>query len=128
MGAGKVSNATPLSQDAVVTGPALQNLLKLLASGRDDALLRFSLGNEYLKAGEHASAAEHLRVAVERDPAYSAAWKLLGKALHETGAAAEALTAYREGIAVAERKGDKQAAKEMTVFARRIERRLEGVA
>ena len=39
----------------------------------------------------------------------------------------EALTAYREGIAVAHARGDKQAEKEMTVFARRIERtRLRG--
>jgi hypothetical protein len=35
-----------------------------------------------------------------------------------------ALGAYREGTAVAERKGDKQAAKEMQVFAKRVERRL----
>jgi predicted Zn-dependent protease len=128
MGAGKVSNATPLSQDAFVTGPALQNLLKLLASGRDNALLRFSLGNEYLKAGEHACAAEHLRAAVDRDPAYSAAWKLLGRALEGAERFADALAAYREGIAVAERRGDKQAAKEMTVFARRIERKLADVS
>jgi Tfp pilus assembly protein PilF len=94
----------------------------MLDAGRDGALLRFSLGNEYLKAGDAASAAGHLRVAVSHDPAYSAAWKLLGRALEASGAPDEALAAYREGIAVAERKGDKQAAKEMTVFARRLER------
>ena len=36
-----------------------------------------------------------------------------------------ALDAYRQGIAVAETKGDKQAAREMAVFARRIEKQLE---
>jgi predicted Zn-dependent protease len=130
MGAGKVSNATPriLYTYAVVTGPALQNLLKLLASGRDNALVRFSVGNEYLKVAEHDAAADHLRIAVRHDPAYSAAWKLLGRALEAGEHLPDALAAFREGIAVAERKGDKQAAKEMTVFARRIERRLEGVA
>ena len=107
-----------------MTGAALQNLLKMLEGGRDNALLRFSLGNEYLKAGNHDAAAEHLRAAVEHDPAYSAAWKLLGRALEAAGQLPEALAAYREGVAVAERKGDKQAAKEMTVFARRIERKL----
>ena len=30
----------------------LENFLAMLASGRDNALLRFSLGNEYLKQGE----------------------------------------------------------------------------
>ena len=92
----------------------LENFLAMLAGGRDNALLRFSLGNEYLKQGDAAKAAEHLRRAVEHDPKYSAAWKLLG----------QALAAYRQGIAVAEARGDKQAAKEMGVFARRIEKQL----
>jgi Tfp pilus assembly protein PilF len=94
----------------------------LLASGKDGALLRFGLGMHYLKAGEAARAAGHLRRAVEQDPAYSAAWKLLGKALAESGATAEAMAAYRSGIAAAEARGDKQAAKEMTVFLRRLEK------
>jgi predicted Zn-dependent protease len=105
-----------------VSSTTLTNLLKMLASGRNDALLRFSLGNEYLKIGDTTAAAEHLKAAVERDPNYSAAWKALGRALEAKGAKNEALAAYREGISVAERKGDKQAAKEMSVFARRIER------
>jgi Tfp pilus assembly protein PilF len=101
---------------------AIANLLKLLAGGRDNALLRFSLGAEYLKSGEGREAAAHLRAAVAHDREYSAAWKLLGRALETLGENDEALAAYRTGIEVAERKGDKQAAKEMMVFARRIER------
>ena len=96
----------------------------MLAGGRDNALLRFSIGNEFLKQGDAAQAAEHLRRAVEFDPKYSAAWKLLGQALAATEDWNEALAAYRQGIAVAEARGDKQAAKEMAVFARRIERQL----
>ena len=93
----------------------------LLASGKDDALLRFSLGMNYLKAGDFARAANHLRAAVAHDPHYSAAWKLLGKALEAGGEAPGAAAAYRSGIDAANRRGDKQAAKEMTVFLRRIE-------
>jgi predicted Zn-dependent protease len=102
----------------------LENFLTMLAGGRDNALLRFSLGNEYLKHGDATQAAEHLRRAVEHDPKYSAAWKLLGKALVDTEAWSEALVAYQQGIAVAEARGDKQAAKEMSVFAKRIEKQL----
>lgn len=105
--------------------PSIADFEKMLAAGRDNALLRFSLGNEYLKAGQPADAAVHLRRAVEQDPKYSAAWKLLGRALTEAEAWDEALAAYREGIAVAEARGDKQAAKEMGVFMRRIEKRGE---
>ena len=88
---------------------------------RDGALLRFSLGNALLNAGDHVAAMEELRHAVTFDASYSAAWKLLGKAClaaHDEAGAAEA---WRQGIAVAQRRGDKQAEKEMTVFLRRIE-------
>ena len=102
--------------------PIIQNFEKMLAGGKNTALLRFSLGSEYLKVGDPVSAANHLKQAVLLDPKYSAAWKLLGRALVESGQPAEALVAYREGIAVAEAKGDKQVAKEMTVYARRIEK------
>ena len=60
-----------------MTTAIIANLEKLLGGPRDGALLRYSLGNEYLKAGN---------------------------------------------AAVAEAKGDIQAAKEMAVFARRLRR------
>ena len=97
-----------------------ERLEALLASGKDSALLRFGLGMHYLKAGDAARAAQHLGSAVAQDPLYSAAWKLLGKALLAAGRSDEALAAWNDGIAAAERKGDKQAMKEMQVFARRI--------
>lgn len=105
---------------------ALENFERMLAQGRDDALLRYALGNEYLKAGRAAEAIDHLRAALRHDPRYSAAWKLLGRALAETGALTEALAAYRDGIAAAEAKGDIQAAREMRVFAKRIKRQMGG--
>ena len=100
----------------------IENLTKLLGTPRDNALLRFSLGNEFLKAGDAARAAECFQAAVEKDPRYSAAWKMLGKALTEAQRPQEALAAYHKGIEVAQARGDKQAAKEMAVFARRIEK------
>ncbi|MDA8108701.1 MAG: BTAD domain-containing putative transcriptional regulator [Betaproteobacteria bacterium] len=104
--------------------PLIANLEKLLGTPRDGALLRYSLGLELLKTGERESAVTRLREAVARDPGYSAAWKALGKALAELEREAEALEAWRRGIDAARAKGDKQAEKEMTVFARRAERKL----
>jgi Tfp pilus assembly protein PilF len=101
-------------------------LEKLLGTSRDGALLRYSLGVEYAKANNPEKALEHLREAVTRDPLYSAAWKALGKVLTDLDRPAEALAAYRDGIAAAARKGDRQAEKEMTVFARRLEKKLGG--
>ena len=108
-----------------MTAPIRERLEQLLASGKDNALLRFSLGNECLNANDPATACVHLRRALEHDPSYSAAWKLYGKALADSGQPSEALAAYRQGIEIAEKKGDKQAAKEMQVFARRIEKTLD---
>ena len=89
-----------------MTQPDLINRFEqMLASGKETALLRFSLGNEYLKRGEPARAAEHLRRAVELDPKYSAAWKILGKALADAGQAEQALAAYRQGICGSRREG-----------------------
>jgi len=100
--------------------PRIESLERLLDGPRDGALLRFSLGNEYLKAGDPAKAGKCFQEAVDRDSRHSAAWKALGKALAEAGDNAGALTAYERGIAVAEARGDIQAAKEMKVFARRL--------
>ena len=109
-----------------MTNSIIANLEKMLGSPRDSALLRFSLGNEWLKAGDPGKAATYLREAVSRDRNYSAAWKQLGKALNESGEFRQALDAYQQGIAIATTKGDLQAAREMSVFAKRIERKLEG--
>jgi Tfp pilus assembly protein PilF len=101
---------------------AIARFEALLAEGKDSALLRFSLGNAYLNTGDDARAAMHLRAAVAADPAYSAAWKLLGKALESLGTPAEAMATYRNGIAAAETHGDKQVAREMRVFLGRLEK------
>jgi tetratricopeptide (TPR) repeat protein len=103
-------------------------LEKLLGTPRDGALLRYSLGLEYEKAGNLPKALEHLREALSRDPLYSAAWKALGRVLADLDRAAEALDAYRKGIEAAAAKGDRQAEKEMRVFARRLEKKLAGEA
>ena len=61
-----------------------------------------------------------------RDPNFSAAWKALGRALAEAGRGDEALEAWRNGIAAARVKGDRQAEKEMTVFSRKLEKKAGG--
>ena len=104
----------------------ISSLEKLLGTPRDGALLRYSLGLEHAKAGELERAAGYFRDALERDPQYSAAWKLLGNTLRDMKRDAEALQAYRRGIEAARAKGDRQAEKEMTVFARRLEKALGG--
>jgi len=105
-----------------MSGVALiEKLEQLLAGGMDNALLRYGLGNEYLKAGQYERAIGHFRKTVEHDPNYSAAWKQLGKALTSAGRNDDAIRAYQDGIHAAQQKGDLQVAKEMTVFLKRLQ-------
>ena len=101
---------------------AAARLRAMCGGARDGALLRVSLANALLAAGERAAAIEELRRALEFDADYSAAWKLLGKALAESGDVSGAITAYENGIAAASKRGDKQAGKEMAVFLRRLQK------
>ena len=60
---------------------ARANFERMLAAGTDNALLRFSLGQDYLNSGDAAIAATHLERAVQLDEGYTAAWKLYARAL-----------------------------------------------
>jgi tellurite methyltransferase len=106
--------------DTSVTNKIIDNMQSMLEQGKDNALLRFSLGNEYLKLKEYEVAIEHLARALKQDPDYSAAWKLYGKALTGADKNIEAIAAYKLGIEKAEKKGDIQAAKEMKIFLKRL--------
>ena len=94
----------------------------ILAGGDDSARLRFALGAEYLKLDETDQAIRHLRAAVSLDPEYSAAWKLLGRAHADAGLKDDAADSYRKGIAAATGRGDEQAAREMQVFLKRLQK------
>lgn len=104
----------------------IENLEKMLAAGQDSALLRYSLGTAYQKDGDLDQALQHLASAVQQDPVYSAAWKAYGKALVEAGKRDAAISAFEQGIAVADEKGDIQAAKEMQVFLKRAKKAVQG--
>ena len=86
----------------------------MLSQGMDNPMLRFGLGKGYLDAGQPGRAAQHLRRCVELDPKYSAAWKLLGKALQADGdkqgahEAWEAASPQRTLAATSRRKGNER--------------------
>jgi predicted Zn-dependent protease len=100
----------------------LDSLRALCGGPRDGALLRVALANALIDEGANVDAITELRRALEFDPHYSAAWKQLGKLLAESGEAIAASEAYRNGIAAAQKRRDKQAEREMTVFLRRLEK------
>jgi Tfp pilus assembly protein PilF len=104
-----------------MAGNMTDNLEAMLARGKDSATLRFALAGRYFEQGDLEKALKHAEVAVQLDADYSAAWKLLGKVQAASGLEDRAADTFREGMAVARRRGDQQAAKEMQVFLRRLE-------
>lgn len=88
----------------------------------DSHTLRFAIGQEYLRLDRPSEAASAFAKAVELSPGFSAGWKFYGKALAQTGRTDEARQAYRQGIEAAERHGDVQAAREMRVFLKRLDK------
>jgi Flp pilus assembly protein TadD len=92
----------------------------MLDSGRDDAMLRFGLGSAYFNDKDFARAVPHLQACIEWDKGYSAAYKLLGRALMRLDDREGALSAFENGLPVALARGDKQTAREITVFLRKL--------
>ncbi|MDO6459996.1 tetratricopeptide repeat protein [Granulosicoccaceae sp. 1_MG-2023] len=92
---------------------------QMLELGKDNALLRFTLGSAFHRQGRYAEAVEHLQQAVSYSPEYTAAWKLLGRSLADAGRSEEAAKAFEQGLLAARGNGDKQAEKEITVFLKR---------
>jgi predicted Zn-dependent protease len=100
----------------------IENFEAMLEQGQDNAMLRYGLGNAYLGEGRAEEAIPHLTRATEHDALYSAAWKALGHALVDAARPEEAVEAFDRGMAAADERGDRQAAKEMQVFRKRAAR------
>jgi len=98
----------------------IDNFEAMLARGQDSEMLRYTLGNAYLAEKQYSDAIAHLQKAVELKPDYSAAWRQLGRALAANEQLTDAKAAFDQGEKVAESNGDKQAAKEINIFRKRV--------
>ncbi len=105
-----------------MSAASVERLRALCGGPRDGALLRFALASALASAGEAAAAIAELDHALAFDPHYSAAWKLLGTVRAAAGDPAAAIVAFERGIAAANGRGDVQAAREMSVLLRRLQR------
>lgn len=100
----------------------LTALQALLGSDRDGAMLRLTLARAYLQQQQPQAALEQLRQALEFDPDYTAAWKLLGQLHNDLGHHSEALQAWQKGVDASSKRGDQQTGKELAVFIRRLQK------
>ncbi|MCW0208408.1 hypothetical protein AVE30378_00269 [Achromobacter veterisilvae] len=100
----------------------IERLEAMLAKGTDNMLLRFSLGKAYAEQDCFREAEEHLRASLAFDPAYSVAWKWLGKACLGRGDKTGARAAWEAGLKAAHDRGDQQVVKELQVFLKRLDK------
>ena len=100
----------------------INRLEELLDQGRDDAMLRFGLGSALFNDKQYEQAIKHFEKCIEHDADYSAAYKLLGKALFSLGRYDDARLVFERGWIKAEHHGDKQTLREMEVFLKKIQK------
>ena len=103
-----------------MTSERIRELQELLEDEPDDGLLNLTLGQEFLSAGDPASALPHLEKVVALEPRYTVAYRYLGAALEQLGRRDDALRAWERGVVIADETGDIQAGKEMSVFLSRL--------
>ena len=77
----------------------IEQFESLLAQDAQSEVLRYGLGDEYLKAGRFDAAAESFRAAIRLKPQYTAAYRQLGKALEKSGDAEGARHSTDTGVA-----------------------------
>src|SRR6476659_4825470 len=79
----------------------------------NNELGHFSLGREYLSAGQHAAAVESLERAVGINPNLSKAYQFIGQALLQLGQRDRAIEWLTEGVRRADERGDRMPRDEM---------------
>ncbi len=98
----------------------IQELENMRRAGVDSAIFYFSLGLEYAREAQWPQAIDALKIALKKDPGYSAAWKNLGRCYLAAGDLTQSQQIFREGIAIAELRGDWQVAKEMRLLLKSL--------
>jgi folate-binding protein YgfZ len=86
---------------------------QVLAMDSEDEVANFGIGKIYLESGAFAQAISHLNLVIEKNPKYSAAYVLLGKALQNHGDPERARLIFTKGIEIAKNQGDLMPMKEM---------------
>ena len=94
----------------------IEQLEQFLAAGRDNAMIRFSLGEAYFKKKDYSPAIDHFRKCLDHDPEFSHAWRLLGISLAEQGQLEGAIHIIERGIMVAHRRDNHVTADQMKQY------------
>mgnify|MGYP000184972565 CR=1 FL=1 len=95
------------------SSPRLQQLLQFHSESPNDAFLLFAIAKEYEKLGNETLSLEYYQKTVATTPDYVGTYYHLGKLLQKKGEIQQALDAFKSGIAVAQKIGDRHALSEL---------------
>ncbi|HVO20408.1 MAG TPA: tetratricopeptide repeat protein [Anaeromyxobacter sp.] len=84
-----------------------------LARRPDDPFARYSVAMALRSAGDSPGAVAEFRETTRRAPDYVPSYLMLGQVLEDLGRHREALAAFEEGMAAAQRRGDGHAEAEL---------------
>lgn len=96
-----------------MTNDRIEKLQQMLEKQPDDTFLLYGLALEWKKSGDHKQALEGLDRVIQLDPGYCYAYYQKGLVLEDQGELNAARTAYEQGIAAANQKGDDHARSEL---------------
>ena len=91
----------------------IEQFRKMTEADPKNEIGHFSLGREYLEAGEYAAAVQSLRRTVELNPNIAKAYQLIGSALLKQNKRDEAITALTDGVKIADSRGEMMPRDEM---------------
>ena len=94
----------------------VEQLKSILAQDSKNTFARYALGMEYMSAGDTDSALQEFRAVLEVDTNYANAWFMGAQALQHVARTPEALQWLRDGIACAQRAGNRHAESEMQLL------------
>jgi Tfp pilus assembly protein PilF len=98
----------------------IEQIRELIADDPHDAMLRFSLGNEYFQLGQYAEAIEPLKAAIEIDPEYAFVYIQLAEAYEKSGQVELARQTVEAGRGPAVRNGDPNLMRQLDDIAARL--------
>jgi folate-binding protein YgfZ len=109
----KKTTADKVKQDLAEREQKISMFKQVLEIDPVDQVANFGLGSVYHDLKRYEEALPPLQTVVKEYKDYSAAYVLLGKTMEKLSRQNEAIQTYREGIAVASKKGDLMPLKEM---------------
>jgi tetratricopeptide (TPR) repeat protein len=84
----------------------IEQFRKMAEADPNNEIGHFSLGREYLNAGQYDAAVQSLRRVIQLNPNISKAYQLTGEALLKENKREEAITVLTEGVKIADARGE----------------------